>query len=108
LRNWFKYVYNVATHQQSAVFEFSTDHYLKTNPENYFCEKVQIEEALEKLPLRLRKIIYLYFVLGIPVAKICTLLGYKFRVNFYRKLDECFENLYDIIGDNFLYSFFDK
>lgn len=67
-----------------------------------FCLKMDIEAAIATLPLRLKKIVYLHYIIGLPVGKICTMLGFKFRVDLYRRLEECFECMYALLGPNWL------
>lgn len=71
---------------------------------NVFCLKLDITAAIDTLPLRLKKIVYLHYIIGFPVSKICLMLGFKFRVDLYRRLDECFEIMYDFLGPNWLRS----
>ena len=52
------------------------------HPGDIFCLKIDIDRAIEQLPLNLRKIIIMAFIVGWPVSKICSALGFKFRVDF--------------------------
>jgi len=67
-----------------------------------FCMKMDIEDAINTLPLRLKKIIYLHYIIGFPVGKICLMLGFKFRVDLYRRLEECFMSMYEFLGPQWL------
>jgi hypothetical protein len=55
---------------------------LNAYPGDIFSLKIDIDRAISILSLKLRKIIIMAFIIDIPVAKICSMLGYKFRVDF--------------------------
>jgi len=75
---------------------------LNAYPGDIFSLKIDIDRAISILSLKLRKIIIMAFIIDIPVAKICSMLGYKFRVDFYRKLDEAFNAMYEELGPQWL------
>lgn len=64
--------------------------------------KLDIDRVIQILPLKLRKIVILSFIIDVPVAKICSMLSFRFRVVFYRKLDEAFNLMYQELGPNWL------
>lgn len=59
-----------------------TEAVINTYPGDIFCIKIDIDRAINMLPLKLRKIIIMHFIVGFPVSKICAMLGFKFRVDF--------------------------
>jgi hypothetical protein len=85
--------------QSSVVRETDA---MNTYPGDIFNLKLDIDRAIGVLSLKLQKIIIMHFIIDVPVDKICAMLGYKFRVDFYRKLDEAFNCMYDELGENWL------
>jgi hypothetical protein len=75
---------------------------MNTYPGDIFNIKLDIDKAVDTLSLRLKKIIIMHFIMDVPVGKVCSLLGYKFRVDLYRKLDEAFNVMYEELGPNWL------
>ena len=104
LKYWLKSYYklNISAFPQSSVLK--QDELLNGTMDSgdSLCLKLDIDNAIAKLPLKLKKMIYLSYILDMPVKKIKILLNYKFRIDCYRKLDECFEKLYEILGTNWL------
>src|ERR1700733_6074859 len=56
--------------------------------ENSYLLKMEIDVAIAKLPLELRKTILLHYIFDLPIGKICDMQGLKYRVDAYRRLDE--------------------
>lgn len=71
-------------------------------PGDLFCIKMDIDRAIEILPLHTRKVVILAFIAGLSVGKICAMMGFKFRVDFYRTLDAALEQMYAYLGANWL------
>ena len=65
--------------QSSVIREVDA---MNTYPNDIFDLKMDIDAAINALPLKYRKIILMHFILDIPVDKICSASGYKFRVDF--------------------------
>jgi hypothetical protein len=42
------------------------------------------------------------FIAGLPVSKICAMMGFKFRVDFYRSLECALQAMYGYLGENWL------
>ena len=106
IKEWLKHYYKfqVTDSPQSSILRPQTNTLETTYPNTSFCDKLDIDRAIEELPLKLRKIVYMHFIIGYSVAKVCTMLGFKFRVNFYRKLDEAYELMYESLGYTWLKS----
>lgn len=85
--------------QSSVVREADA---MNTYPGDIFDLKLDIDRAVGVLSLKLKKIIIMHFIIDVPVDKICSMLGYKFRVDFYRKLDEAFNDMYNELGPQWL------
>jgi hypothetical protein len=104
LKYWLKNYYKLdgMAFPQSSILKQDDILAENTYPGDLFCLKLDIERAINKLPLRLKKIIYLFSIIGFPVGKICLMLGFKFRVDLYRRLEECFESMYAELGPDWL------
>jgi hypothetical protein len=85
--------------QSGAV---KTEASMKTYPGDIFCIKIDIDRAINILPFQLRKVVIMAFIAGLPVSKICAMLGFKFRVDFYRTLDNALQAMYVYLGENWL------
>ena len=75
---------------------------MNTYPGDIFNLKLDIDRAIGVLSLNYKKIIIMHFIMDIPVDKICSMLGFKFRVDFYRALDNAFEKMYTYLGTEWL------
>lgn len=106
LKFWLKSYYklNAGAFPQSSVLRQEELINGAVDVGDSFALKMDIDNAIEALPLGLKKIIYLNYILDLPVNKTCLILGLKFRVDAYRRLDECFEKLYESLGSNWLQS----
>lgn len=104
LKYWLKNYYKLdgISSPQSSILKQDDLIASITDPGDSFCLKLDIERAINKLPLRLRKIIYLFSIIGMPVGKICLMLSLRFRVDLYRKLDEAFNLMYIELGEDWL------
>ena len=104
LKHWLKNYYKLdgMAFPQSSILKQDELVSGNTYPGDSFCLKLDIEDAINTLPLRLKKIIFLHYIIGFPVGKICLMLGFKFRVDLYRRLEECFEALYAHLGTDWL------
>lgn len=104
LKHWLKNYYKLSgmAFPQSSILKQEELIKGATYAGDSFCLKLDIEKAINALPLRLKKIIYLHYIIDLPVGKICTMLSYKFRVDLYRRLEECFECMYEVLGPNWL------
>jgi DNA-directed RNA polymerase specialized sigma24 family protein len=77
-----KSYYKLAEDMYPATGAVKTEAMGNMHPGDTFCLKIDIDRAIEQLPLKLRKIIIMAFIVGWPVSKICSALGFKFRVDF--------------------------
>lgn len=104
LKHWLKNYYKLdgLSFPQSSILKQEDIVAGNSNSGDTFCMKMDIEAAINTLPLRLKKIIYLHYIIGFPVGKICLMLGFKFRVDLYRRLEECFDAIYLHLGKNWL------
>ena len=73
-----------------------------TYPGDIFNLKLDIDKAIGVLPLKLKKIIIMLFIMDVPVDKACQMLGFKFRVDTYRSLDRAFDLMYQELGNQWL------
>jgi hypothetical protein len=85
--------------QSSVVRESDA---MNTYPGDIFNLKLDIDRAVGVLPLKLKKIVIMHFIMDVPVDKICNQLGFKFRVDLYRSLDRTFDLMYKELGENWL------
>jgi hypothetical protein len=106
LKYWLKNYYKLdgMAFPQSSILKQEDMSRGNTYPGDTFCLKLDIERAIDKLPFHLKKIIYLFSIVGFPVGKICLMLGFKFRVDLYRRLEECFDKMYEELGSDWLKS----
>ena len=106
LKYWLKNYYKLdgIVSPQSSILKQDDINGDNSYPGDSFCLKLDIERAINKLPLRLKKVIYLFSIIGYPVGKICLMLGFKFRVDLYRRLEECFDCMYEELGTDWLRS----
>jgi DNA-directed RNA polymerase specialized sigma24 family protein len=77
-----KSYYKLAEDMYPATGAVKTETMSNLHPGDIFCLKIDIDRAIQQLPLNLRKIIIMAFIVGWPVSKICSALGFKFRVDF--------------------------
>jgi len=85
--------------QSSVVREADA---MNTYPGDIFNLKLDIDRAIGILPLKLKKIIIMLFIMDVPVDKACAMMGFKFRVDVYRSLDRAFDLLYQELGTQWL------
>lgn len=97
-----KSYYKLSEEMYPQTGAVKTEAIVNTYPGDIFCIKMDIDKAINCLPLQLRKITLMAFIMGWPVSKICNTLGFKFRVDFYRALDNAFEIMYTHLGPNWL------
>lgn len=66
--------------------------------------RMDVDRAISTLSLKSRKIIILLWIMQMTVTQVCYMLGYKHRVDVYRRSDEAYEAMYQALGDNWLRS----
>lgn len=103
IKHCLKYYYHLNADmypQSTAVktFDFSLSPFYG----NMFCIKLDIDKTIQTLPPKLKKIIIMHFIMDLPVGKICAMLGFKFRIDFYRALSSRFDIMYDELGERWL------
>lgn len=103
LKHCLKYYFklNSNMYPQSCVVR-REDSFTNSITGDIFSLKLDIDRVIKTLPLKLRKIVILSFIMDVPVAKICSMLSFRFRVDFYRKLDEAFNLMYKELGPEWL------
>lgn len=104
LKFWLKSYYKLNNNIFPRSSVLKQEEYINgvTDSGDSFCLKMDIDDAIEHLPLHLKKIIYLNYILDLPISKIILMLNYKYRIDGYRSLDECFEHLYNYLGPEWL------
>ena len=99
-----KYYHQLETESYSKLLAVKSKYQEDNLLSETWCLKLDIDEAIAKLPLKLRKFVILRYVLDLPVDKIHKILGMKFPINVYRILNICNKELYKILGPNWLRS----
>jgi hypothetical protein len=97
-----KYYYHLNTDMYPQSSAVKTEVAVNPYYGNMFCIKMDMDETIQKLPPKLKKIIIMHFIMDLPVGKICAMLGFKFRIDFYRALSSAFDAMYEHLGENWL------
>jgi hypothetical protein len=102
IKHCLKYYYHLNTDMYPQSSAVKTEVSINPYHGNMFCMKMDIDETIQKLPPKLKKIIIMHFIMDLPVGKICAMLGFKFRIDFYRALSSAFDAMYEHLGENWL------
>lgn len=67
-----------------------------------FSLKLDIDKAINSLSLKSKKIIILLWILQMPLLTVRDMLGFKHRVDIYRRSNEAYDAMYEFLGTNWL------